>query len=126
MPMPELPTHLGLQVRDLVVFAAFLMLASIFSAAETALFALSDVRVQDIVNNAKERGQRVRSLLRYWVNSPEHVLTALLLGKHSAHVALVISTCVTLDAARKDLLQHPVVVVVVGIDSSDTNSRSTP
>ena len=114
MPMPELPTHLGLQVRDLVVFAAFLMLASIFSAAETALFALSDVRVQDIVNNAKERGQRVRSLLRYWVNSPEHVLTALLLGKHSAHVALVISTCVTLDAARKDLLQHPVVAVVVG------------
>ncbi|MDP2339934.1 MAG: hemolysin family protein [Deltaproteobacteria bacterium] len=110
----QLPTSLGLHAVDVAVFVACLVVAAIFSAAETALFALSDARVQEIVKSAKEKRQRVRSLLRYWVDAPDHVLTAILLGKHTAHVALVMAVCLALDDATvpgpsgpRDLLQNP-------------------
>jgi CBS domain containing-hemolysin-like protein len=109
--MPHWPTSIGLQVSDGVVFVVCLLVASIFSAAETALFALSDARVQEIVKSAREQKQRVRSLLRYWVDAPDHVLTAILLGKHTAHVTLVMSTCLALDDAKEDLLQNPLVAL---------------
>lgn len=116
--MPQLPT-LGLQLGDVLLFAGCLLLASIFSAAETALFALSDARVQEMVKSATERRQRVRALLRYWVDSPDHVLTAILLGKHTAHVVLVLSTAIALGDGTlfrsagidRDLLQDPRVAV---------------
>lgn len=97
---------MGLQLNDVVLFVACLLLAAIFTAAETSLFALVDARVHDIVKEARERRSRTKSLLRLWLEKPDHVLTAILIGKHTAHVVLVLSTALALDDALNDDVQH--------------------
>jgi CBS domain containing-hemolysin-like protein len=94
----------GIQLNDAFFFVACLLLAAVFTAAETALFALVDARVHDIVKDAGERRQRARSLLRLWLERPDHVLTAILLGKHTAHVVLVLSAAIAIDDAKGDPL----------------------
>jgi CBS domain containing-hemolysin-like protein len=97
----------ALPLDDLLVFAAFLLAAAIFSAAETALFALADARVHDIIDDAQRRKRRWRSLLRLWLEKPDHVLTAIVLGKHIAHVGFAVSVFVGVDALANDLLKKP-------------------
>ncbi len=113
------------QLNDAIFFAACLLLAAVFSAAETSLFALVDARVQDIVKDARDRGSRARSLLRLWLERPDHVLTAILLGKHTAHVVLVLAAALAIDDAQDNVLQSlpwallcvfVIVAVIVGVE----------
>ncbi len=96
-----------IHVEDILVLVAFLLAAAIFSAAETALFALADARVHDIIDDAKRRKLRLRSLLRLWIEKPDHVLTAIVLGKHIAHIGFAVSLFVDVDAVANDLLKKP-------------------
>src|SRR5687768_14867115 len=98
---------MGLHLNDVVFFAACLLLAAVFAAAETALFALDAARMRDIVGeqsgavDARTARSRARSLLRLWLERPDHVLTAILLGKHAAHVILVFFACLALENANE-------------------------
>jgi CBS domain containing-hemolysin-like protein len=92
---------------DFVVVAACLLVAAVFSAAETSLFALVDARVHDIIDDARRSKRRLRSLLQLWVDKPDHVLTAIVLGKHAAHIGFAVSVFVRVDDVAEDVLGNP-------------------
>lgn len=111
---------MGLHLSDVAFFGACLVLAAVFSAAETSLFALVDARVHEIVKEAIERRSRVRSMLQLWLDHPDRVLTAILLGKHTAHVCLVLGVANVVDNLDDDLLQSlpwgPLIIAgVIGV-----------
>jgi CBS domain containing-hemolysin-like protein len=112
--------NLGIHLSDVAFFGACLALAAIFSAAETSLFALVDARVHDIIKDAVERKSRVRSMLQLWLDHPDRVLTAILLGKHTANVVLVLGVANTIDNASDNLVQSlpwgPVIIAsIIGV-----------
>ena len=96
--MRELWQRLDIGVDEVAWFVVLWLLGAIFQAAETGLFAVADVRIAEMVKEAEARKSRLQSLLRIWHERPEHILTAIVVGKHAAHVALVVSMMVTLAA----------------------------
>ena len=67
-----------------VILAAALVASAFFSAAETALTALGEARVQALVDT----GGFNRSLLKFWQRHPDRILTALLLGNTLVNVGM--------------------------------------
>jgi putative hemolysin len=97
----------SLQPDDFAVIAACLLVAAVFSAAETSLFALVDARVREIIDEARRSRRRLRSLLQLWVDKPDHVLTAIVLGKHAAHIGFAVAVFVLVDDVAEDVLEKP-------------------
>ena len=95
------------QLDDFVGLLACLFFAGVFSAAETSLAALADARLRDIVDDAVRTRRRVRALLRLWLEKPDHVLTAIVLGKHAAHIGLAVSVFTRVDDLANNLLTKP-------------------
>jgi len=87
---------LAIQPRDGVIVVVFLLLGAIFQAAETGLLTMADARIQEVVKDAEAKGHWLAGLLRLWIKRPDHVLTAIVVGKHAAHMALVLGAIVTL------------------------------
>ena len=67
-----------------VILAAALVASAFFSAAETALTALGEARMQALVDT----GGFNRSLLKFWQRHPDRILTALLLGNTLVNVGM--------------------------------------
>ena len=109
--MRELWQRLDIGVDEVAWFVVLWLLGAIFQAAETGLFAVADVRIAEMVKEAEARKSRLQSLLRIWHERPEHILTAIVVGKHAAHVALVVSMMVTLAAGDATLPLTPFVTV---------------
>jgi putative hemolysin len=109
-----------INVSSVLLFLMCLLLAGMFAAAETSLFALVDARVHEMVNDATKRRRRIRSLLRLWLERPDGVLTAILLGKHTAHTLLILGAVLAVDDGAQNALQRwptatAAVVGVVGV-----------
>ena len=114
MPPSAAPID-ALHLNDLVVLGLFLLAAAVFSAVETSLFALVDARVHEIIDDARRTKRRLRSLLRLWLEKPDHVLTAIVLGKHIAHVGFAVSVFVDVDAFANGLLAKPLWATVTSL-----------
>ena len=97
---------LDLRVDDFVFFAVCIVLGALYQAAETGLFAMVDARIKDIVAEARARKSRLGTLLGLWLERPDHILTAIVVGKQSAHIALVLNVAVTLSEGEESLLQR--------------------
>jgi putative hemolysin len=97
----------ALRPDDFAVIAICLLVAAVFSAAETSLFALVDARVHELIDDAKRTKRRLRALLQLWVDKPDHVLTAIVLGKHAAHVGFAVAVFVRVDDLAEDVLKKP-------------------
>jgi CBS domain containing-hemolysin-like protein len=67
-----------------IAFVAGILASAFFSSAETALTALGEARVRSLVET---RGRRA-VLLRLWLNHPDRILAALLLGNTLVNVGL--------------------------------------
>ncbi len=67
-----------------IAFVAGILASAFFSSAETALTALGEARVRSLVET---RGRRA-PLLRLWLNHPDRILAALLLGNTLVNVGL--------------------------------------
>ena len=67
-----------------IAFVAGILASAFFSSAETALTALGEARVRSLV----EAGGRRAALLRLWLNHPDRILAALLLGNTLVNVGL--------------------------------------
>jgi len=78
-----------------ISFGAGLLGAAFFSSAETALTALGEARVRALVEN----GGRGASFLRLWLNHPDRILSALLLGNTLVNVGLGSLTALIADEA---------------------------
>lgn len=109
-----------INLSSVLMFLMCLLLAGMFAAAETSLFALVDARVHEMVNDATKRRRRIRSLLRLWLERPDGVLTAILLGKHTAHTLLILGAVLAVDDGAQNALQRwptasAAVVGVVGV-----------
>jgi CBS domain containing-hemolysin-like protein len=89
----------AIQLRDGVYVVVCLLFGAFFQAAETGLLTMAHARIQEVVKEAEGRGQRLTSLLRLWIQRPDHVLTAIVVGKHAAHMAIVLGVIVTLENA---------------------------
>jgi putative hemolysin len=105
----------ALRPEDFVVIAVCLLVAAVFSAAETSLFALVDARVHDIINDARRSKRRLRSLLQLWLDKPDHVLTAIVLGKHAAHVGFAVAVFVRVDDLADEVLRKPLWATVTSL-----------
>lgn len=68
----------GSLTTDLFVFAVALGLSAMFSASETALTALPEAKARRLV----ESGSKRAALLKLWLDRPNRVLTALLIGNN--------------------------------------------
>ena len=78
-----------------IAFAAGILAAAFFSSAETALTSLGEARVRSLV----ETGGRRAGLLRLWLNHPDRILSALLLGNTLVNVGLGSLTALMADEA---------------------------
>ena len=96
-----------LRFDDFAVIVVCLLVAAVFSAAETSLFALVDARVHDIIDDARRSKRRLRGLLQLWLDKPDHVLTAIVLGKHAAHIGFAVAVFVRVDDVAEDVLGKP-------------------
>jgi len=96
-----------LRPDDLAIVMACLLVAAVFSAAETSLFALVDARVHELIDDARRTKRRLRALLQLWLDKPDHVLTAIVLGKHAAHIGFAVSVFVRVDDLAQDILHKP-------------------
>ena len=67
-----------------IAFVAGILVAAFFSSAETALTTLGEARIRSLV----ETGGRRAALLRLWLNHPDRILAALLLGNTLVNVGL--------------------------------------
>jgi len=67
-----------------IILGAALVASAFFSAAETALTALGEARVQALIDT----GGFNRGLLRFWQRHPDRILTALLLGNTLVNVGM--------------------------------------
>jgi putative hemolysin len=76
-------------------FVAGILAAAFFSSAETALTSLGEARVRSLV----ETGGRRAALLRFWLNHPDRILSALLLGNTLVNVGLGSLTALMADEA---------------------------
>lgn len=111
MPLRELWARLDLHADDVVAFLLLWVLGAVFHAAETGLFAVVDARIEELVREAEAKKSRLQSLLRIWQERPDHILTAIVLGKHLAHVTLVVGAMVILVEGEAGLLLNPFVTV---------------
>jgi len=78
-----------------ITFVAGILAAAFFSSAETALTSLGEARVRSLV----ETGGRRAALLRLWLNHPDRILSALLLGNTLVNVGLGSLTALMADEA---------------------------
>ncbi len=109
----EALASLQVDVRDVVMVLACLIMGAIFQVAETGLLTVADARIQELVRQGESSGHRFKRLLRLWIDKPDHVLTAIVVGKHSAQLALVMGVAVLLATQNTNLLS-PWSAVVVG------------
>jgi CBS domain containing-hemolysin-like protein len=105
----------ALRPDDFAVVAVCLLVAAVFSAAETSLFALVDARVHELIDDAKRAKRRLRALLQLWVDKPDHVLTAIVLGKHAAHVGFAVAIFVRADDLAEGVLKKPLWAALTGL-----------
>jgi len=115
MSMNELWQRLDLRLDDVAYFVVLWLLGAVFQAAETGLFAVADARIAEMVKEAEARKSRLQSLLRIWRERPDHILTAIVVGKHAAHVAFVVSMMVILAEGDPTLLLNPFVTVPLAL-----------
>ncbi len=115
MGFTELWARLDLNVEIVAFFVALWMLGAVLQAAETGLFSVADVRIAEMIAEAEAKKSRLQSLLRIWRQRPDHILTSIVVGKHAAHVALVVALMVTLAQADSSLLLTPFVTVPLGV-----------
>jgi putative hemolysin len=78
-----------------VTFVAGLLASAFFSSAETALTALGEAKVRSLVETGGRRG----ALRRLWLNHPDRILSALLLGATMVSVGLGSLTALMVDEA---------------------------
>jgi CBS domain containing-hemolysin-like protein len=110
----EALSALHLDVRDVFMVLFCLALGAFFQVAETGLLTVADARIQDLVNEGERDKHRFKRLLRLWIEKPDHVLTAIVVGKHAAQVALVLGVAVLLATQGPERLLTPWAAVAVG------------
>ncbi len=115
MNFSELWQRLDLHIDDVAYFVFLWLLGAVFQAAETGLFAVADARIEEMVKEAQARKSRLQSLLRIWRERPDHILTAIVVGKHAAHVAFVVGMMVILAEGDPALLLNPLVTAPLAL-----------
>ena len=68
----------GLLVGDLVLFVLCLVVSGFFSSSETALTALSDHRLRQMI----EKRPKLKRTMQLWLDRPNRVLTTVLIGNN--------------------------------------------
>ena len=81
---------------ETIAVCAGLLASFFFSGAETALTSLTEARTQQLIDESKNP----KNLLRYWLHSPERILSTLLFGNNLANIGLsALVTSITLTLA---------------------------
>ena len=101
--------NLEISGGEVLILVVGLVLSAIFSAAETALTALTEAKARSIIDAG---GRRAR-LLRLWVDKPQHMLITTLTGKKAANTAIAVLAALVADRMFSSLWVSVAVAVVV-------------
>ena len=99
---------------DALVIVACLVAIAVFQAAETGLLHLPAARAEELPG--EERARRwpgLGRLLTLWTERPDEVLTGIVVGTHTAQLALVLGLAVIV--AESAVALSPGVAVVLGV-----------
>lgn len=94
---------------EVLILVVGLVLSAIYSAAETALTALTEARARTLI----ESGGRRARLLQFWIDKPQHALTTTLTGKKAANTAIAVLAALVADRMFSSLWVSVAVAVAV-------------
>jgi CBS domain containing-hemolysin-like protein len=98
---------------DALIIVACLAAIAVFQAAETGILHLPAVRAQELLGDERHRRRPgLLRLLTLWHERPDAVLTSVVIGTHTAQLALVLGLAVIF--AESDVALTPNVAVVLG------------
>jgi CBS domain containing-hemolysin-like protein len=105
---------LHLDGLDALVVVACLVAIAVFQAAETGLLHLPAARAEEIPGEeSARRWPGLGRLLTLWAERPDDVLTGIVVGTHTAQLALVLGLAVIV--AESAVALSPGVAVVLGV-----------
>ncbi|MCK5344470.1 MAG: DUF21 domain-containing protein, partial [Candidatus Heimdallarchaeota archaeon] len=68
---------------EIILFFIFLLLSAFFSASETAVLAISKLRLQRMIDNNNKRAKILKKLMR----KPQELISTILIGNNIVNVA---------------------------------------
>ncbi|MBI1947616.1 MAG: HlyC/CorC family transporter [Deltaproteobacteria bacterium] len=89
--MPDLDVQIS--GGEVLILVVGLVLSVVYSAAETALSALSEAKTRAIIDAG---GRRAR-LLQFWIDKPQHAITTTLTGKKAANTTVAVLAALVAD-----------------------------
>ena len=97
---------------EILVLVLCLFLSAYFSGAETALTALSESKARQLV----EDGARLAQTLRLWLNRPNGVLTAILIGKNIVNTVVAATATLLANATfERPMMSIGIAVATVAL-----------
>jgi len=105
---------LDLDGQDALIIVVCLVAIAVFQAAETGLLHLPATRAQELLtDDVHRRRPGLGRLLTLWTERPDAVLTGIVVGTHTAQLALVLGLAVIV--ADSAVALSPGVAVVLGV-----------
>lgn len=101
--------NLQISGGEVLILVVGLVLSVIYSAAETALSALSESKAKDVIAAG---GRRAR-LLQFWLAKPQEALTATLTGKKAANTTVAVLAALVADRMFSSIWVDVAVAVAV-------------
>jgi putative hemolysin len=99
----------GITWGEIALLAVCLTLSAAFSGAETALAALSDAKAREIMAAGGRRGR----FMQLWLQKPQQVLTAALIGNQAANTVIAVVASLVADRIFESVPMAVLVAVAV-------------